>query len=137
MEFELSKTSSFSFINLKTGEKVLEGELNTSDFTVENKEDPRLYGSIWKPSATLTLSGVEFNTELLNKLLYPDTKTYNLTIKGDNIVSVQARKHNSKRINKKWLKRYGYKNIKVPFIKDIKNCTIDCKDNEFTIEGKV
>ena len=42
---------------------------------------------------------------------------YNFTYKGVRIVAhcytrpEQARKHRKKRINKKWLKRYGYKQV--------------------------
>lgn len=42
--------------------------------------------------------------------------------------SVQAKKHKKKRINKKWLKKYGYKNIVVNSDRWEVNC---CNNNEY------
>jgi cupin superfamily acireductone dioxygenase involved in methionine salvage len=36
------------------------------------------------------------------------------TTKAVDFISIQAKKHNQKRINKKWLKKYGHKTVEVP-----------------------
>lgn len=63
------------------------------------------------------------NKDLLDKLTKPSPdSTY--TIEAITPVQVQARTHKKKRINKKWLKRYGYKQI----FKPIKFKNVSFKD---------
>lgn len=77
-------------------------EINMTRNTIEQCHDYRGYKSIiTKDERVLSFSA--------------DTSRFNLEALVPNQVSilatkkVQARKHRKKRINKKWLKRYGYK----------------------------
>ena len=57
---------------------------------------------------TFTVEGATINEELWKKLIqFPEKCDLEYT------KIVQARKHRKKRINKKWLKKYGYKQVKV------------------------
>jgi hypothetical protein len=57
---------------------------------------------------TFTVEGATINEELWKKLIqFPEKFDIEYT------KIVQARKHRKKRINKKWLKKYGYKQVKV------------------------
>ena len=54
-------------------------------------------------------------------------------------IRVRAKRHHKRRIDKKWLKRYGYKNIPVNqayFVKDM-NVIICSKDFYERIEGEI
>lgn len=52
-------------------------------------------------------SDVIFNTELIDQLCFPNNKTFK--IQSEIPIMIQARWHKKRRINKKWLKRYGMK----------------------------
>jgi hypothetical protein len=56
---------------------------------------------------SFTVEDANINEDLLKKLMFPEK----FDIEYPKIV--QARKHRKKRINKKWLKKYGYKQVKV------------------------
>ena len=59
---------------------------------------------------TFTFEGTTINEELWKSLMpseFPEMFDIEYT------TIVQARKHRKKRINKKWLKKYGYKQVKV------------------------
>jgi gamma-glutamylcysteine synthetase len=59
---------------------------------------------------TFTVEGATINEELWKKLMpseFPEMFDIEYT------TIVQARKHRKKRINKKWLKKYGYKQVMV------------------------
>lgn len=59
---------------------------------------------------SFTATNAYINLDLLNQMcIQPRTHKYDIKYKK----VVQARKHKKKRINKKWLKRYGYKMIHV------------------------
>ena len=62
--------------------------------------------SDWSSTIPLTLDN---NHDIISPLLYSDNITENFSISYP--VKVQARKHRKRRINKKWLKRYGYKTV--------------------------
>lgn len=59
---------------------------------------------------TFTVEGATINEDLW-KALMPSEFPKMFDIEYTTIV--QARKHRKKRINKKWLKKYGYKQVRV------------------------
>ena len=59
---------------------------------------------------TFTFESATINEELWKRLM-PSEFPEMFDIEYPKIV--QARKHRKKRINKKWLKKYGYKQVKV------------------------
>ena len=63
---------------------------------------------MWNDELSFT-ADCTINFDLLKQLSLPDVPKYDITY----VKVVQARKHRKKRINKKWLKRYGYKQIYV------------------------
>ena len=68
-----------------------------------------------------TFENTELNVDLFNQLIATQPEaTYDLYC----TVLVQARKHKKKRINKKWRKRYGFKEkqICIPEVK-LESCT--------------
>lgn len=62
---------------------------------------------------SMTLGECDINTKILNAILGFDLSNPDSTWSVEYIKHVQARTHRKKRINKKWLKRYGYKSIPV------------------------
>ena len=65
---------------------------------------------LWNKEITFTVEGATINEDLW-KALIPSEFPEKYDIEYTTIV--QARKHRKKRINKKWLKKYGYKQVKV------------------------
>ena len=60
--------------------------------------------------ASFTMTNASINLDLLQQLCQPQLpQSYDIIYPK----VVQVRKHKKKRINKKWLKRYGYKIIHV------------------------
>lgn len=133
------KNGTFSLISLETGEKLLDSieVINTSIETTNGLKDYRMG---WMPNVTMSMESCEFSPDALEKLFGNDQKTYNIEANGTRPVMVQARKHKAKRINKKWLKRYGYREIQVPIHMKLDDCTITSNEfgeNCFCVEGKV
>lgn len=58
---------------------------------------------------TFTFEDTTINEDLLKKLTSEFPEMFDI----EYTKIVQARKHRKKRINKKWLKKYGYKQVKV------------------------
>lgn len=66
---------------------------------------------------------MEFNSDDVSKTIGLDKSNSSDVFDIQYVKFVQARKHKKKRINKKWLKRYGYKPI-----------IFDCKDWNVSID---
>ena len=49
---------------------------------------------------------------------------------------VQNRKHKKKRINKKWAKRYGFREVQTKIVGNMKTTSNDGNICEFTIEAQ-
>ena len=96
-------------INMETGKS-----FELSDATIEvdtfspNPDEIVSLESIYKAHevANFTCENAMINVNLLAKLF---TQEKSNTFDIQYTIMVQARKHKKKRINKKWLKRYGYK----------------------------
>lgn len=88
--------------------------LNISELDITTSHEP----DIWIPLSVnknfemmTTITDCEFDKNVFRKIIeqpWNDAKI-NLTYP----IMVQARRHKKKRINKKWLKKYGYKQIMV------------------------
>ena len=86
-----------------------------SDYKTDYGYDTNNKKEIWRkyyPTYEISFTSNKLTDELkgvlgIDKSNTPDT--YNIQFTK----AVQARKHKKKRINKKWLKRYGYKHIVV------------------------
>ena len=72
----------------------------------------------------------EINQELINKLAESQNWNSGAGFTIQYKAFIQARKHRKKRINKKWLKRYSYKEV----IKEMKNLKVEsCGGGELTL----
>jgi hypothetical protein len=122
---------SFSLIDSATGEKVME-----SIPVLESRIECKLSTDI-KQECTLTMDNVEVSPELLNIII--GNPECNGEIEGIYKRVVQAKKHKKKRINKKWLKRYGYKEIDVPVHFKMDECTMtkdEYDSDTYTFSGE-
>lgn len=109
MDFAIDGITRFRCINMENGEKF---ELSDVSVEIESwcpNEQPeiRTFGTC---EASFTCENAMINEKLLSKLFLPKkSDIFDLQYTA----MVQARRHRKKRINKKWLKRYGYKPIKI------------------------
>ena len=109
MDFKIDGIKSFGCINMETGKS-----FELSDATIEvdtfspNQDEIVSLESINNPYrvANFTCENAMINVNLLAKLFMQEKPN---TFDIQYTVMVQARRHRKKRINKKWLKRYGYK----------------------------
>lgn len=107
MRFEIDKVDSFKMINMDTLETVVECDVD--NMVAETYID--LY-SLSKENlsfayeATLDVKTTDYNTVLKDLTVSNDEPMY---ITYETPIMVQARWHKKKRINNKWLKRYGMK----------------------------
>ena len=104
MGFEIDRISSFGF-DMETGEKFKLSDVSLEIEPLCPNEQPKIrtFGTC---EASFTCENAMINEKLLSELFLPKkSDTFDLQY----TVMVQARRHRKKRINKKWLKRYGYK----------------------------
>lgn len=104
MNYKIDKITSFDCINMETGKSF---ELSNSTIEIDTLSpnevpDIRTFGTC---EATFTCENTTINKNLLSKSVLKKPHIFELQYS----VMVQARRHKKKRINKKWLKRYGYK----------------------------
>jgi len=131
---EINNIGTVGIFNRLTGEKLIETEV--SNVETQELESEEFKSFNWNPSATLTMSNTEISPELLNLFTVSDKPEY-LNLEGTGIkkILVQARKHKAKRINKKWLKRYGYKEIEVSVRFKMNNCVFNEETGELDVYG--
>ena len=109
MDFAIDGITSFGCINMGTGEnfEVSNATMEIDTLSPNEVPDIKVFGTY---EATFTCENAMINENLLPKLFLPEkSNAFDLqyTAMG------QARRHRKKRINKKWLKRYGYKPMKM------------------------
>lgn len=105
MDFKIDGIKSFGCINLGTGEsfELSNASLEIDTLSPNEIPDIRTFGTC---EATFTCENAMINENLLSELFLPKkSNTFDLQYTA----MIQARRHKKKRINKKWLKRYGYK----------------------------
>lgn len=109
MNFKIDGIKDFNCINMETSDS-----FKLSDTTIEvdtfspNPDEIVSLERINNPDrvANFTCENAMINVNLLAKLF---TQEKSNTFDIQYTIMVQARKHKKRRINKKWLKRYGYK----------------------------
>jgi hypothetical protein len=84
------------------------GTIDTMEVT-EYPENQHLKGISFTTAYTAELEG-EVNGPLLSELVGPDSDP-TFQMEYDGFVYEQVRKHKKRRINKKWAKRYGYREV--------------------------
>lgn len=78
----------------------------------------------------------KFNIPVFNELVGELSRPQPFYMEYDGVRHEQIRKHKKKRINKKWAKRYGYR--EVPCRYRIENCYIHHKlFNDFEVRGDI
>lgn len=105
MNFNIDSISSLCFGNIETGERfeVSNATIEMDTLSVQEVPEIRTFGTY---EATFSCENTTINENLLSELFLPKKPN---TFDIQYTVMVQARRHRKKRINKKWLKRYGYK----------------------------
>lgn len=89
-------------------ESKIGGTIDTMEVT-EYPENQHLKGISFTTAYTAEFEG-EVNGPLLSELVGPDSDpTFQMVYDG--FVYEQVRRHKKKRINKKWAKRYGYREV--------------------------
>jgi hypothetical protein len=106
-------------------------EINMTRNTIEKCHDYRGYKPIiTKDERVLSFSAntSEINPAILGADFSKTPDQVNILY----VKKIQARKHRKKRINKKWLKRYGYKEQSIDFGEWNVKSTDECGEYEFT-----
>lgn len=103
------EVTSVSFINLETGEEVCSFD-TASVLNLEPNMSVSEELTYHIPSSlSFTLDNCEINQELWQKFIVGNPMNFTTEFYGYIPTLVQAKTHKKKRINKKWLKRYGMK----------------------------
>lgn len=117
MPIKFPDKPSIYFFNTETNEKLGQvDDVKSIDLTINQKDTVDRYGNLTdrEEDRTCTFDMAEpLNTDRLCKILGFDEAS--MPDKYDIQVSkiVQCRKHKKKRINKKWEKKYGYRQMYV------------------------
>lgn len=113
-----NKVDSFILYNRETGEKLAEMKEPLSEVDIVS-EEPYQFGTkypmrrIMEPSHDITFSCDLDSEPDFQKIFGFDPARVPASYTISYVKIVQARKHKKKRINKKWLKKYGFKQIRV------------------------
>lgn len=110
-----------NIFNAKTGEHLVQiNDVKSIEMTSEyntnyaQKDSKNILSFNHNPTYTITFDIDEpINTEELYKALGVDTSNIPDAYDIQCVKIVQVRKHKKRRINKKWAKRYGYKQVVV------------------------
>lgn len=117
MPIKFPDKTSIYFFNNETNEKLGQvDDVKSIDFTINQKDTVDRYGNLIdrEENHTCTFDMVEpMDTDKLYKVLGIDEASmpdkYDIPV----LKVVQCRRHKKKRINKKWKKKYGYKQTHV------------------------
>jgi len=115
---ELSNITEAGLYNIDTGVKLF--DLTPVDFTMKsNTPTPKEVFQFGK-YATLEFEDTRINKEVMDMLIGKDTPTKGFTIEYDTVLyQKQNRVHKINRINKKWAKRYGYRDVIATYSADL------------------
>jgi len=94
----------------------------------------------YQPELELSMSNCEISNDFRNAIV--NNKGFGNKVKmiGSQPYLVQKKIHKKKRINKKWLKKYGYETKHAPFEVFLKDCRLtpdEFNRNAFEISGKI
>jgi hypothetical protein len=109
MEFKANGVSSVQLFNTETGKNIDFGEPISVSNDLESQPDKEyIFSNTVNSSIEFSCDNTTFDSDVFYKLLKPksDNTTY---VTMDVPIYKQARINKKRRINKKWLKRYGYK----------------------------
>jgi len=106
---EISSMSEVGFYNIDTGVKMF--DLTPIDCTMESNHKTLKEVFEFGKSATFEFDNAEINQDVVDMLIGKNTPVKDFTIEYDTVIQKQNRVHKKHRINKKWTKRYGYKNV--------------------------
>ena len=96
--------------NLGYIEKIKEVNIESEIITDYERDNHGIVTRLHDSTYEMTFnSDIQINTEEFYKILGIDTSNMPDAYDIQFVKFVQARKHKNRRINKKWLKRYGYK----------------------------
>ncbi len=111
MGFELTSINSLSVDGCDWNIDNIKGIEVIDDFVPSTLEEDTIkyLNNISSGEITFEINNFQVDYDLLNKITTPLPKPYTI----EYTKFVPARKHKKRRINKKWLKRYGYKSIQV------------------------
>ena len=121
----------FKFFNKETNEELFIGEISDFESNIEHEQPitPINVSENLNKTYSLDIGNLHIDEALFNQLTIPEKdKEFSLKINATREIDVQKKKHKKKRINKKWLKKYGYKFITIPINIEISRC-------KFTEEG--
>lgn len=109
------ESSLINLFNTETDKKLGEIKIKSIDIKLEYKTDYEQDDILsFSHNHTITFNTDElFNAEELYKILGLDTSNMPEAYDIQYVKIVQVRKHKKRRINKKWAKRYGYKQVVV------------------------
>jgi len=130
MGFEINGISSMQMLNTETGKSVDFGKPISVKNDIELQPDKQyMFSSTVNSSIEFSCDNTKFDVDGLSNLF--TSKLENATYATMNVpIYKQARVHKRKRINKKWLKRYGYTII----MKSVKAKVIGISSDEFPIK---
>ena len=117
MPIKFPDKTSIYFFNNETNEKLGQvDDVKSIDFTINQKDTVDRYGNLIdrEENHTCTFDMVEpMDTDKLYKVLGIDEASMPVKYDIQVLKVVQCRRHKKKRINKKWKKKYGYKQTHV------------------------
>ena len=101
---------SISLVNIESGETIL--PLNVDDFIAHEHIENESATFNWNIPTTISFSTDGVISESYQDFLNSRLNDCSCEFDGQIIIGIaQARKHKQKRINKKWLKKYGMKPV--------------------------
>ena len=121
-------------IDTKTGKELIVSSI-TDNLVIEHQLSVDV-----KPNISFSMDNVKFSTQANQMLFGENPKNYRMEMEGYRSVYVQARKKKKKRVNKKWLKKYGYREVQIPVKLALNDCIIEQDDFNtytYTVSGKL
>jgi hypothetical protein len=111
MEFELTNIDSFRINDCEWNVDSIKEIKVIDDFVPSTIEEDavKCLNNLSYNEFVFETNNLYVNYDLINKMFNPHPNSYTIAYTE----YVQARKHKKRRINKKWLKRYGLKPIQV------------------------
>lgn len=130
MDFKTNGASSVHLFNAETGKDIDFGEpiSVSNDFELQPDKE-YIFSNTVNSSIEFSCDNTTFDSDGFYQLLKPklDNTTY---VTMDVPINKQARTNKKKRINKKWLKRYGYKTV----MKSVKGKVLSILSDEIPIK---
>ena len=94
----------------------------------------------YQPELEISMSNCEISNDFRNTIINNNNFGNKVKMIGSQQYLVQKKIHRKKRINKKWLKKYGYETRCIPFEVILEDCRLTpdkFNKNAFEIGGKI